>query len=62
MLIALGRFVLIAFTVMLFESIGLKADLVIGRWLVPCGAAGAVIIGSWLVEAKQSVIETWHRC
>src|SRR5207247_10104752 len=28
-----------------------------GGWLVPCGAAGAVIIGSWLVEAKQSVIE-----
>src|SRR6185436_15972807 len=24
---------------------------------IPCGAAGAVIIGSWLVEAKQSVIE-----
>jgi hypothetical protein len=26
-------------------------------WMIPCGAAGAVIIGSWLVEAKQSVIE-----
>ena len=26
-------------------------------WLVPCGAMGAVIVGSWLVEAKQSVIE-----
>jgi hypothetical protein len=26
-------------------------------WLVPCGAAGAVIVGSWLVEAKQSVVE-----
>jgi hypothetical protein len=56
-LIALGGFVLIAFTVMLFASIGLKADWLIGRWIVPCGAAGAVIIGSWLVEAKQSVIE-----
>jgi len=42
---------------MLFASIGMKADWLIGRWLVPCGAAGAVIIGSWLVEAKQSVIE-----
>ncbi|HUK35176.1 MAG TPA: permease prefix domain 1-containing protein [Vicinamibacterales bacterium] len=56
-LIALGGFVLIAFTVMLFASIGMKADWLIGAWLVPCGAAGAVIIGSWLVEAKQSVIE-----
>jgi hypothetical protein len=26
-------------------------------WLIPCGAAGAVVIGSWLVEAKQSVVE-----
>ena len=55
-LIALGGFVLIGFTVMLFASIGTKADWLIGRWLVPCGAAGAVIVGSWLVEAKQSVI------
>ncbi len=29
----------------------------IPEWLIPCGAAGAVIVGSWLVEAKQSVIE-----
>ena len=56
-LIALGGFVMIAFTVMLFASIGMKADWFIGGWLVPCGAAGAVIIGSWLVEAKQNVIE-----
>src|SRR6185436_7404741 len=25
--------------------------------LLPCGAAGAVVIASWLVEAKQSVID-----
>jgi hypothetical protein len=56
-LIALGGFVLIGFTVMLFASIGMKAEWLIGGWLVPCGAAGALIIGSWLVEAKQSVIE-----
>ena len=56
-LIALGGFVLIGFTVMMFASIGMKADWFIGSWIVPCGAAGAVIIGSWLVEAKQSVIE-----
>ena len=56
-LIALGGFVMIAFTAMLFASIGMKADWLIGGWMVPCGAAGAVIIGSWLVEAKQSVIE-----
>jgi hypothetical protein len=56
-LIALGGGVLIAFTVMMFGSIGMNAEWLIGGWLVPCGAMGAVIIGSWLVEAKQSVIE-----
>ena len=56
-LIALGGFVLIAFTAMLFKAIEIEPAWFIGGWLVPCGAAGAVIIGSWLVEAKQSVIE-----
>jgi hypothetical protein len=56
-LIALGGGVLTAFTVMMFAAIDMKADWFIAGWLIPCGAAGAVIIGSWLVEAKQSVIE-----
>jgi hypothetical protein len=56
-LIALGGGVLIGFTIMMFASIGMNAEWLVGGWLVPCGAAGAVIIGSWLVEAKQSVIE-----
>ena len=56
-LIALGGGVVTAFTVMLFSAIDTKAGWFIGGWLIPCGAAGAVIIGSWLVEAKQSVIE-----
>ena len=56
-LIALGGGVVTAFTVMLFAAIGMKADWFVGNWLIPCGAAGAVIIGSWLVEAKQSVVE-----
>jgi hypothetical protein len=56
-LIALGGGLVTAFTVMLFAAIGMKADWFVGSWLIPCGAAGAVIIGSWLVEAKQSVVE-----
>jgi hypothetical protein len=56
-LIALGGGVLTAFTVMMFTSIGLDPERFVGNWLVPCGAAGAVIVASWLVEAKQSVIE-----
>lgn len=56
-LIALGGGVVTAFTAMLFSSIDMNPAAFIGGWLIPCGAAGAVIIGSWLVEAKQSVIE-----
>ncbi|MDQ3555570.1 MAG: DUF4153 domain-containing protein, partial [Gemmatimonadota bacterium] len=56
-LIALGGGVLVGFTMGMFEAIGVDAEWVVGEWLVPCGALGAVIVGSWLVEAKQSVIE-----
>ena len=56
-LIALGGGVLTAFTMTMFVAIGLKPDWIARDWLIPCGAMGAVIVGSWLVEAKQSVIE-----
>jgi len=56
-LIALGGGVLTGFTVMMFQAIDMNAGWFVGPWLIPCGAAAAVIIGSWLVEAKQSVIE-----
>ena len=56
-LIALGGGVVTAFTFMMFSAIDMDPAWFVGGWLIPCGAAGAVIIGSWLVEAKQSVIE-----
>ncbi len=56
-LIALGGGVLTAFTGVMFKAIGLDVEWLAEGWLLPCGAAGAVIIGAWLVEAKQSVIE-----
>ena len=56
-LIALGGGVLTAFMVMIFKAIGINIGPFIGAWLLPCGAAGAVLVASWLVEAKQSVIE-----
>jgi hypothetical protein len=56
-LTALGGVALMAFTAFVFKAIGLKVDTVIESWLVPCGAAGAVIIAAWLVEFKQNVIE-----
>jgi hypothetical protein len=56
-LIALGGGILTAFTFMMFDAIDINASWFVGPWLLPCGAAAAVIVASWLVEAKQSVIE-----
>ena len=56
-LIALGGGVLTAFMAMIFQAIGIDIEPFFESWLLPCGAVGAVVIASWLVEAKQSVIE-----
>jgi len=56
-LIALGGAVLTGFMAMLFQAIGIDIEPFFESWLLPCGAAGAVLVASWLVEAKQSVIE-----
>ena len=56
-LIALGGGLLTGFLMMMFKTIGIDAEWFVESWLLPCGAAGAVIVASWLVEAKQSVIE-----
>lgn len=56
-LIALGGLVLNAFTFMMFRAIGREPVVFATEWLLPCGAAGAVLVAAWLVEAKQSVIE-----
>lgn len=56
-LIALGGGVLTAFTFMMFEAIDINPEWLVSGWVVPCGAMGAVLVASWLVEAKQSVIE-----
>ncbi len=56
-LIALGGGLFTGFTALTFMAIGIELAWFIGHWLVPCGAIGAVMVGSWLVESKQSVIE-----
>lgn len=56
-LIALGGGVLVAFTLGMYAAIGVNAESAVQEWLIPSGALAAVIVGSWLVEAKQSVIE-----
>lgn len=56
-LIALGGALLMLFMIMMFGAIGVELGRIYGEWLIPCGAVGGVIIASWLVEAKQSVVE-----
>jgi hypothetical protein len=56
-LVALGGGVLLASMRIIFQSIGIDVEPFFESWLLPCGAVGAVVVASWLVEAKQSVIE-----
>ena len=55
-LIALGGGVLVGLTGAVLEPIGVDADALAG-WIVPAGAAGAVVVAAWLVESKQRVVE-----
>jgi len=56
-LMALGGGVLSAFLFNTFKAIGIVPQEFISHWLLPCGAAAAVVVAGWLVEAKQSVVE-----
>ncbi|MEO3927857.1 permease prefix domain 1-containing protein [Micromonosporaceae bacterium B7E4] len=56
-LMALGGGVLSAFLFNTFKAIGIVPEEFISQWLLPCGAAAAVVVAGWLVEAKQSVVE-----
>jgi hypothetical protein len=55
-LIALGGGVLMALTAAILEPAGIDPER-IAAWVLPSGAAGAVIVAAWLVESKQRVIE-----
>ncbi|TXL62189.1 permease prefix domain 1-containing protein [Aeromicrobium terrae] len=56
-LLALGGGVLVGLTVGAFSTLGHDPETVIGEWVIPFGAAGAVLVAAWLVEAKQAVVE-----
>jgi hypothetical protein len=56
-LIAFGGGVLTGVTIGTFSAIGIDVEVFISEWLIPCGAAAAVVVAAWLVEAKQSVVE-----
>lgn len=56
-LLALGGGVLMTLAVAGFDAIGMDVGLWLSDWVLPCGAAGAVMIAAWLVESKQNVVE-----
>jgi hypothetical protein len=56
-LIALGGGVFMGLMVALFQGIGVEVEPLLQHWVLPCGAAGALLIGAWLVEAKQGAVE-----
>jgi hypothetical protein len=55
-LIALGGGVLMGLTAGILQPTGVDPDKV-AQWVMPSGAAGAVVVAAWLVESKQRVIE-----
>ena len=55
-LIALGGGVFMALTAGILEPTGVDVDR-IAEWVLPSGAAGAVVVAAWLVESKQRVVE-----
>ena len=56
-IIAMGGGVLTGLTLLIFSSIGIDAERFAVDWLIPCGMAGAVLVGSWLVEQREGMIE-----
>lgn len=55
-LIALGGGVLMGLSAAILEPAGVDPERVM-EWVVPMGAAGAVMVAAWLVESKQQVVE-----
>ena len=56
-LIALGGGVLLLLTALILEPISADLPQRVVEWVLPSGAAGAVIVAAWLVESKQRVVE-----
>jgi hypothetical protein len=55
-LIALGGGVFMGLIAGIFDPTGVDVEQ-IAAWVIPSGAAGAVVVAAWLVESKQRVVE-----
>ena len=56
-LFALGGGVLTFLAAALFEAAGVGGDRFVEHWLLPCGAAGAVIVAGWLADGRRQATE-----
>jgi hypothetical protein len=56
-LIAIGGGVLMGLTGAVLDPVAPGAVEPLLEWVLPSGAAGAVVVAAWLVEAKQDVVE-----
>jgi hypothetical protein len=56
-LLALGGAVLIALTLATLQGIGVDFQPVLKDWVLPIAVPGALLVATWLVEAKQQVVE-----
>lgn len=56
-LIQTASYILLAIVAVVPAIVGLDSEAFITQWVLPCGAAAAVIVAAWLVEAKQAIVE-----
>jgi len=56
-LLALGGGVLLGLTAAVLGLVGVDIEDAMGNWIMPFAVPGAVVVGAWLVEAKQDVVE-----
>lgn len=56
-LLALGGAVLVALTLATLQVIGTDFEPVLEQWVLPFAVPGALVVATWLVEAKQQVVE-----
>ncbi|HSN37877.1 MAG TPA: permease prefix domain 1-containing protein [Arthrobacter sp.] len=56
-LLALGGAVLVALTLAMLQIVGLDFEPVLEGWILPFAVPGALVVATWLVEAKQQVVE-----
>ena len=56
-LLALGGAVLIALTLATLQILGIDLEPVLEDWILPFAVPGALVVATWLVEAKQQVVE-----